>query len=251
MTAATGVILSGGGARPTTKRTDKTNWIRGEQVIPVNLSQDEHAATVGDEYEDLNSYHPPAPTSHVVVAMYIPQKPDEMLLQPGDLIGIERTYKDGWARGQNISQSRKRAIFPLAIVTPIVSGPTQTVRKMRGNVWMGSGSPPNTPLTPGTPEEQQQMMSLEQREAEREALSKITPRDDSLRRLKKIQRTSVGAGGVTTSTTTTTTQYVDGVVSFEDRRRYVENGDGFVSLDRQSLHSSSSEETSGLPSQSQ
>jgi hypothetical protein len=87
-----------------------------------------------DDLDDLDNYAPPAPTSHVVIATYYPQNADEMLLQNGDLIGIEKEYGDGWARGQNISQRRKRCVFPLAVLKPITSGPSQAVRRGRGNV---------------------------------------------------------------------------------------------------------------------
>ncbi|KAJ3324615.1 Cytoplasmic GTPase/eEF2-like protein (ribosomal biogenesis) [Boothiomyces sp. JEL0866] len=93
-----------------------------------------------DEPEDLDDWAPPAATSHVVFTSYFPRQRDEMLLQPGDLIGIEKEYGDGWARGQNISQGRKRCIFPLAILTPIKSGPSQNVRKGKGMMWQGQTS---------------------------------------------------------------------------------------------------------------
>ncbi|KAJ3272648.1 hypothetical protein HDV01_005395 [Terramyces sp. JEL0728] len=93
-----------------------------------------------DEPEDLDDWAPPAATSHVVFTSYFPKQRDEMRLQPGDLIGIEKEYGDGWARGQNISQGRKRCIFPLAILTPIKSGPTQNVRKGKGIVWQGQAN---------------------------------------------------------------------------------------------------------------
>ncbi|KAI8907900.1 hypothetical protein EDD86DRAFT_45981 [Gorgonomyces haynaldii] len=100
--------------------------------------------SLDEEEEDLSSYHPPAPTSHVVTTSYFPIRSDEMLLQTGDLIGIEKEYSDGWARGQNISQGRKRCIFPMAVVTPIKSGPSQTV--VRGNRWQGQSTPETNPL---------------------------------------------------------------------------------------------------------
>ncbi|KAH6584915.1 hypothetical protein BASA60_000765 [Batrachochytrium salamandrivorans] len=141
-----------------------------------------------DDDEDLSAYHAPAPTSHVVVANYFPRNSDEMHLQSGDLIGIERLYKDGWARGQNISQSRKRCIFPLAIVTPIVSGPTQTVRKGRDNVWMGS-----TVASHGVSIEEQQQILMDQNDADKQALAasllkSIPDRQDSLRRLHRNEK---------------------------------------------------------------
>jgi hypothetical protein len=78
---------------------------------------------------DLEDEVPPAPTSHVVFTSYYPQSSDEIQLNEGDIMGIEREYPDGWARGQNISQGRKRCYFPLAIVTTIKSGPSQAVRR--------------------------------------------------------------------------------------------------------------------------
>jgi hypothetical protein len=81
-----------------------------------------------DDMDNLDLKAAPAPTSHVVAIRYVPMNPDEMLMMPGDIVGIEKMYSDGWARGQNISQNRKRCIFPLAILTPITSGPSQAVR---------------------------------------------------------------------------------------------------------------------------
>lgn len=49
-------------------------------------------------------------------------------------MGIEKSYSDGWARVQNITQHRRRGMVPLGILTPIKSGPTQTVNKSEG-VW--------------------------------------------------------------------------------------------------------------------
>ncbi|KAJ1540106.1 DNA-directed RNA polymerases I II and III subunit RPABC2, partial [Nowakowskiella sp. JEL0078] len=98
---------------------------------------------------DLSVYVPPAPTSHVVVSSYYPKLPDEMPLVVGDLIGVEREFADGWARGQNITQGRRRGLFPLTSVTVIKSGPTQTVAKVgtsgnqgasTGRYWLGWGA---------------------------------------------------------------------------------------------------------------
>ena len=88
-----------------------------------NENMDSHL----DDDVNLSAYHPPAPTSHVVTVPYVPVRPDEMNMQAGDLIGIEKEFNDGWARGQNISQGRKRCLFPMVLVTPITSGPSQRV----------------------------------------------------------------------------------------------------------------------------
>ena len=82
-----------------------------------------------DELDDLDKHCPPAPTSHVVAKRYEPRNQDECVLLPGDLIAIEKIYSDGYARAQNVSQARKRCILPLAILTPITTGPTQIVSK--------------------------------------------------------------------------------------------------------------------------
>jgi hypothetical protein len=120
-----------------------------------------------DEMDDLENYAPPAPTSHVVFQAYYPQNSDEMLLQMGDLIGIEKEYGDGWARGQNISQRRKRCVFPLAILKPITSGPSQAVRRGRGNVFRAS-----------------------QRDSSDDKAIEIPKRSKSIRRLRKNTRNS-------------------------------------------------------------
>ncbi|KAJ3169206.1 hypothetical protein HDU88_001002 [Geranomyces variabilis] len=117
-----------------------------------------------DDYPDLSAYHPPAPTSHVCVQAYYPVRPDEMQMQVGDLVGIEREYPDGWARGQNITHGRKRAHFPLGILAPIKSGPSQRVARIGGRSWLGravGGSGANVV-------------------EERRRMSVIPPRDQSL-----------------------------------------------------------------------
>ena len=95
----------------------------------------------GDEFSNLidnaqepsanDIYAPPAPTSHVAIEDYRAQEEDEMNFQNGDLIGIEKDYGDGWAIGQNISKNRKRGVFPLNLVTAIVTGPTQNVSRKK------------------------------------------------------------------------------------------------------------------------
>ena len=45
----------------------------------------------GDNLDKLR-----ATTSHVVQVRYYPQRPDEMLMQVGDIIGIESEFTDGW-----------------------------------------------------------------------------------------------------------------------------------------------------------
>jgi hypothetical protein len=117
-----------------------------------------------DDLEDLDEYAPPAPTSHVVICTYDPDYPDELYLQVGDLIGIEKEYGDGWARGQNISRARKRGLFPLAIVNAITSGPSQAVRRGRGNVFRSMAQEGQVELDP------------------------IPPRSKSLKRLEKLLR---------------------------------------------------------------
>lgn len=82
-------------------------------------------------YDWTNTIARPEPSSHVVKKTYQPRRPDEMHLQVGDVIGIEKVYDDGWARVQNISQGRKRCMVPLKLLTYIRTGPSQNV--MNGN----------------------------------------------------------------------------------------------------------------------
>ncbi len=63
----------------------------------------------------------------MVVSEFIPTLPDEMHMLPGDLVGIEMVFEDGWCRSQNVSKQRARGYFPMAILNPIKSGPSQTV----------------------------------------------------------------------------------------------------------------------------
>lgn len=80
-----------------------------------------------EEDEGTDGYVAPAPTSHVAITSHIPQKREEMAILNGDLIGIERQVSEDWCLGQNISQQRKRGLFRLSAVTPILSGPSQAV----------------------------------------------------------------------------------------------------------------------------
>lgn len=96
-----------------------------ESPIPIHDEEGE---------SDLDEWAPPAPKSHVVKEAYVPSRPDEIQLLPGDIIGIEKVYEDGWARGQNISQGRKRCMLPLSVLAHIVTGPTQHVRMDKGTL---------------------------------------------------------------------------------------------------------------------
>lgn len=69
----------------------------------------------------------PAPSSHIVSKAYTPKCPDEIELLPGDIIGIETIYDDGWARAQNISQGGKRCMVPMNFLSFIKTGPSQNV----------------------------------------------------------------------------------------------------------------------------
>ena len=111
--------------------TEQTTIMHNKSIDSEPLSRPEE-----EEFEDdLDKWAPPAPTSHVVIRKYIPSERDELDVAIGDLIGIEKVYDDGWAKAQNITQNRKRGILPLAIITPLKSGPTQTVIKSAGGIW--------------------------------------------------------------------------------------------------------------------
>jgi hypothetical protein len=97
--------------------------------VPPIFQNDINHFEVDEDWDVNDEDAPLAPTSHVVIVPYYPQHNDEMQLQEGDLIGIEKEYPDGWARGQNISQGGQRTYFPMACVTTVNSGPSQTVRK--------------------------------------------------------------------------------------------------------------------------
>ncbi|KAJ3033093.1 hypothetical protein HDV00_006738 [Rhizophlyctis rosea] len=126
------VILTGGASRsPRHQDQIRRSGATWNHQVPSFDSIEE------DDVPDLSAYHPPAPTSHVVVTAYTPIRPDEMPMQVGDLVGIEREFGDGWARGQNITHGRRRGLFPITILTPIRSGPSQTVAKVGGKHWLG------------------------------------------------------------------------------------------------------------------
>ncbi|KAI8849687.1 hypothetical protein BC829DRAFT_442755 [Chytridium lagenaria] len=76
---------------------------------------------------DLSKYVAPPPNTHVVRLPYTGIRPDELTLEKGDIVGIEIKFEDGWARGQIISKAHKRGMFPLTVLTPNKSGPSQLV----------------------------------------------------------------------------------------------------------------------------
>ena len=71
------------------------------------------------------------PTSYTVTRRYSPRLSDEIELLQGDIVTLEQTFTDGWAVGLNISQGRKQCVFPLSVITPITSGPSQNVDKKK------------------------------------------------------------------------------------------------------------------------
>lgn len=68
---------------------------------------------------DLTAFVPPPPTNYVVKYSYHAIRADELEMLPGDLVGIEHSFEDGWSRVQNMSQSRKRGLIPFGILVPI------------------------------------------------------------------------------------------------------------------------------------
>ncbi|KAI9207168.1 uncharacterized protein BJ171DRAFT_292577 [Polychytrium aggregatum] len=95
---------------------------------------------VEDQAPDLTEFVPPAPTSHVASVTFRRRQSDELNIDIGDLVGIEREYSDGWARAQNITQGRKRGLVPIKFLTPIKSGPSQKVAKVGGGTWIAKGA---------------------------------------------------------------------------------------------------------------
>ena len=117
-------------------RKQLPKWMSTPQFVNPSNNIDFSYSLAGkynelEEDYDLDDYVTPAPTSHVAIMTYIPKRSEEMNLQNGDLIGIERQLSGVWCLGQNISQQRKRGLFPLYAVTPIRSGPSQAVRRGR------------------------------------------------------------------------------------------------------------------------
>jgi hypothetical protein len=68
---------------------------------------------------DLTAFVPPPPTNYVVKYSYHATRADELEMLPGDLVGIEKSFDDGWARVQNMSHGRKRGLIPFGILVPI------------------------------------------------------------------------------------------------------------------------------------
>jgi hypothetical protein len=52
---------------------------------------------------------------------YSAVRPDELSLQPGDMIQVEQQFEDGWAFGHNLN-SQSRGMFPFNFVVPLSSG---------------------------------------------------------------------------------------------------------------------------------
>ena len=74
-------------------------WMRKKQFFNPVAAESSFNPVSPDEEEDeddIDMYAPPAPTSHVAIESYFPRERDEMYIQKGDLIGIEKEYGDGW-----------------------------------------------------------------------------------------------------------------------------------------------------------
>ncbi|KAI8809154.1 hypothetical protein BJ742DRAFT_771290 [Cladochytrium replicatum] len=79
-------------------------------------------------------------TDYVVTRAFWPSRPDEIPLEVGDLIAIECRWDDNWARGQNVSKSRRRGVFPLSVLSAIRSGPSHRVAGLSSPPRSRSGS---------------------------------------------------------------------------------------------------------------
>ncbi|KAI8812677.1 hypothetical protein BJ742DRAFT_28544 [Cladochytrium replicatum] len=79
-------------------------------------------------------------TDYVVTRAFWPSRPDEIPLEVGDLIAIECRWDDNWARGQNVSKSRRRGVFPLPVLSAIRSGPSHRVAGLSSPPRSRSGS---------------------------------------------------------------------------------------------------------------
>ncbi|KAI9351746.1 hypothetical protein DFJ73DRAFT_830727 [Zopfochytrium polystomum] len=76
---------------------------------------------------NLATFVPPPPNTHVVVRSYHGIRNDELTLEVGDIVGIECTFDDGWARGQLVSKSHRRGMFPINVLKLNKAGPSQQV----------------------------------------------------------------------------------------------------------------------------
>ncbi|KAI9008045.1 hypothetical protein BC832DRAFT_404259 [Gaertneriomyces semiglobifer] len=65
-------------------------------------------------------------------AVYTPVQADEIKLNVGDMVEIEESFSDGWARGMNCN-TRQTGVFPLACLT----GPSQNRESTRSAVRVG------------------------------------------------------------------------------------------------------------------
>ncbi|KAI8843556.1 hypothetical protein HDU80_002732 [Chytriomyces hyalinus] len=82
---------------------------------------------VNVDVPNLSAYVPPPTNTHVVVRGFHSTKYDEVSLEVGDIVAIERTFEDGWARGQIISRRHKRGYFPITVLTRQKLGASQSV----------------------------------------------------------------------------------------------------------------------------
>lgn len=188
-----------------------------ETTTVIHHSEDLSAPNFETEAEDadidFDAWAPAAPTSHVVIRTYIPSRRDELKLSIGDLIGIEREFDDGWARVQNITVNRKRGMIPIAVLTPIKSGPTQTVAK-------GSSGSRNSWRTSYAQEQRQDDLgsarsSITNRESslkygngslKSKFSTDISSEDDDARRSRSRERESVEVDTVTESKSRSTSR---------------------------------------------
>lgn len=117
-----------------------TSLISSSAIIttpPNNLNpsppKPQPPSTAQIDVPELTAYVPPPPHTHVVIRSYHSHRADELHLEVGDIIALECTFPDGWARGQNASKSHKRGLLPLCVLKLQKSGPSQQVAQQGEN----------------------------------------------------------------------------------------------------------------------
>jgi hypothetical protein len=101
-----------------------TNKEQVDEDEPVNIipHTDTEAATTkiqmnSDSIIPSTTQTPINEEFYVVIHLYPPQMPDELELNPGDLICLALHFDDGWALGFNVTTNKKGA-FPTVCVIP-------------------------------------------------------------------------------------------------------------------------------------
>ncbi|KAJ3237381.1 hypothetical protein HDU78_004107 [Chytriomyces hyalinus] len=96
-------------------------------VIQQQEAKEKRSSTVTNSSFNYATYVPAPSNSHVVVRGFHGVRSDELTLEVGDIVGIDKMYADGWALGKIISKKSKIGVFPITVLTRQKHGASQSV----------------------------------------------------------------------------------------------------------------------------